>query len=98
MVPSDGVRPPSLPIADEIEICVKLFAIYQDSFGVPELQLRLPPGATVDQVLDRLIEQQPCLDRWRSVTRFGVNLQFVEPRTPLQSGDEVVLIPPVSGG
>jgi sulfur-carrier protein len=86
------------PIEGSIEVCVKLFAIYQDSFGVPDLPLTLPAGATVDQVLDRLIEAQPSLANWRSVTRFGVNLQFVEPSTPLQSGDEVVLIPPVSGG
>ncbi|MEQ8961643.1 MAG: MoaD/ThiS family protein, partial [Coleofasciculus sp. C2-GNP5-27] len=35
---------------------------------------------------------------WRDLTRFGINLQFVEPDTILQAGDEVVLIPPVSGG
>jgi sulfur-carrier protein len=101
MVSSDGLpdSPHStLPIADSIEICVKLFAIYQDSFGVPELQLTLPAGATVGQVLDRLIEQRPGLASWRSVTRFGVNLQFVEPGTLLRCGDDVVLIPPVSGG
>jgi sulfur-carrier protein len=98
MVPSDGLLHLNPPIADSIEVCVKLFAIYQDRFGVPDLQLTLPAGATVDQVLDRLIEAQPSLAKWRSVTRFGVNLQFVEASTPLQSGDEVVLIPPVSGG
>jgi len=38
------------------------------------------------------------LKQWRDLTRFGVNLQFVEPDTRLQDGDEVVLIPPVSGG
>ncbi|MEO0014768.1 MAG: hypothetical protein RLZZ535_3157, partial [Cyanobacteriota bacterium] len=35
---------------------------------------------------------------WRDVTRFGINLQFVESATALQDGDEIVLIPPVSGG
>jgi molybdopterin synthase sulfur carrier subunit len=49
-------------------------------------------------VCDRLITQQPKLNQWRELTRFGVNLQFVEPDTLLQNGDEVVLIPPVSGG
>jgi sulfur-carrier protein len=97
-LPCSGLPLATAPIADSIEVCVKLFAIYQDRFGVPDLQLTLPAGATVDQVLDRLIEAQPSLANWRSVTRFGVNLQFVEPSTLLQSGDEVVLIPPVSGG
>jgi sulfur-carrier protein len=86
------------PSDPPIEICVKLFAIYQDRLGVPELRLTLSAGATVGMVLDRLIAQHPDLADWRSVTRFGVNLQFVEPTAILQSGDEVVLIPPVSGG
>jgi len=36
--------------------------------------------------------------KWRHLTRFGINWQFVEPETLLKDGDEVVLIPPVSGG
>ncbi|MEM6716441.1 MAG: MoaD/ThiS family protein [Cyanobacteria bacterium P01_D01_bin.6] len=81
-----------------IRITVKLFAAYQDAYGQPELTLELPTGATVADVRDRLLTDHPELEPWRNLTRFGVNLQFVEPDTALQSGDEVVLIPPVSGG
>ncbi len=77
---------------------VKLFAAYQEAYGVPELTLKLSAGATVAQVRDRLFAEHPELIQWRNLTRFGVNLQFVEPDTVLQSGDEVVFIPPVSGG
>ncbi|MEM9768538.1 MAG: MoaD/ThiS family protein [Cyanobacteria bacterium P01_D01_bin.71] len=81
-----------------IAITVKLFAAYQDAYGQPELTLELPEGATVSDVRDRLLTEHPELEKWRDLTRFGVNLQLVEPGTLLQSGDEVVLIPPVSGG
>lgn len=81
-----------------ISITVKLFAAYQDAYGQPELSLELPEQATVADVRDRLLTEHPELEPWRDLTRFGVNLQFVEPDTQLQSGDEVVLIPPVSGG
>lgn len=81
-----------------ISIAVKLFAIYQETYGVPELQLEVPANSTVSQVLDRLIAEHPSLEVWRDRTRFGVNLEFVPPDTPLQNGDELVLIPPVSGG
>jgi molybdopterin synthase sulfur carrier subunit len=84
--------------ADAIRITVKLFAAYQDAYGQPEISLELPPGSPVATVCDRLIAEHPDLATWRGVTRFGVNLQFVEPETPLEDGDEVVLIPPVSGG
>jgi sulfur-carrier protein len=82
----------------QIQVKVKLFAVYQEVFGTPELELTLLPETTVDQLLASLIEQQPQLTKWRDVTRFGVNLQFVESDTVLQDEDEVVLIPPVSGG
>ncbi|MEN9519378.1 MAG: hypothetical protein RLZZ381_1966 [Cyanobacteriota bacterium] len=82
----------------KIQVKVKLFAVYQEAFGTPELDLKLLPETTVEQVLASLIGQQPKLAKWRDVTRFGINLQFVESATALQDGDELVLIPPVSGG
>ncbi|KGF72061.1 MoaD family protein [Neosynechococcus sphagnicola sy1] len=81
-----------------ITVTVKLFAIYQEVCGVGEYRLQLPPQTPVATVRDRLLLEHPELMPWRDFTRFGVNLQFVAPETLLQSGDEVVLIPPVSGG
>lgn len=82
----------------ELTVMVKLFAAYQEAYGSSEVQLQFPVGATVADVRDRLIAEHPELTQWRDLTRFGINLEFVEPETLLQAGDEVVLIPPVSGG
>jgi molybdopterin synthase sulfur carrier subunit len=81
-----------------IQITVKLFAAYQEVYGVPELQLNFPINTSVQEVLDFMVQEKPQLEQWRTITRFGVNLQFVEENTILQNGDEVVFIPPVSGG
>ena len=81
-----------------ITVTVKLFAAYQEAYGVPEQVLEFPNGTPVAAVCDLLISEHPSLKQWRDLTRFGVNLQFVEPDTLLKDGDEVVLIPPVSGG
>ena len=81
-----------------IDVTVKLFAAYQEIYSIPELKLSLAPQTPVKTVLDILVQEKPELEQWRTLTRFGVNLQFVEPDTLLQDGDEVVLIPPVSGG
>ncbi|MCC5636927.1 MoaD/ThiS family protein [Nostoc sp. CHAB 5844] len=81
-----------------ITVTVKLFAAYQEAFGVSELALEFPEGTSVKAVCDRLIVERPELAKWRDITRFGINLIFVEPDTLLHNGDEVVLIPPVSGG
>lgn len=81
-----------------IDVTVKLFAAYQEVYSIPEIKLSLAPQTPVKTVLDILLQEKPELEQWRTLTRFGVNLQFVEPDTLLQDGDEVVLIPPVSGG
>ncbi|PPS44211.1 MoaD/ThiS family protein [Chroococcidiopsis sp. TS-821] len=83
---------------EKIQVTVKLFAAYQEACGTSELILEFPQGTPVVEVRDRLIQEHPELNQWRDITRFGINLQFVEPETLLNDGDEVVLIPPVSGG
>ena len=79
-------------------ITVKLFAAYQEAFRLAELSLELPPKTPAIAVLEQLIQEHPELEKWRTLTRFGINLQFVQPDAILQEGDELVLIPPVSGG
>lgn len=93
-----AISPSSLMPESSVAVTVKLFAAYQEAYGVPELVLEFPPQTPISAVLDTLAAQHPELEQWRNFTRFGINLQFVEPSTILQNGDEVVLIPPVSGG
>ena len=83
---------------EEITVTVKLFAIYQEAYGASELMWRFPANTPVAAVRDRILKEHPELEEWRDRTRLGLNLQFVEPETPMQPGDEVVLVPPVSGG
>lgn len=85
-------------MTNTVKVTVKLFAAYQEAYGSSELTLEFPQNTPVAAVRDRLISEQPQLSQWRDLTRFGINLQFVEPDTLLQDGDEVVLVPPVSGG
>lgn len=84
--------------SSSITITVKLFAAYQEAIGTEEQCLDIPLGTKAVEVCDLLVSQYPSLAKWKSQTRFGINLEFVDPQTPLQSGDELVLIPPVSGG
>ncbi|MEM1367463.1 MAG: MoaD/ThiS family protein [Cyanobacteria bacterium P01_H01_bin.15] len=81
-----------------MNVTVKLFAIYQETLGTEELALNVPDGTSVIALLDSLLAKHPELKPWRELTRFGQNLTFVDPETLLQEGDEVVFIPPVSGG
>ena len=85
-------------MTETITITLKLFAVYQETLGLAEKTLTLPVGTTAGEVRDRLLAEYPSLSPWRDLTRFGINLQFAKAETPLQAGDELVLIPPVSGG
>lgn len=85
-------------MSDLITVTVKLFAAYQEAYGRSQLVLQLPPQTSVATVLEQFIAERPELQKWRNLTRFGVNMQFVPPETLLQDGDELVMIPPVSGG
>ncbi|WP_310422368.1 MoaD/ThiS family protein [Chamaesiphon sp. VAR_48_metabat_135_sub] len=86
------------PNLEEITITVKLFAIYQEAFDMTEITYQFPPNTAVKAILDRLTLDRPQLAQWHNVTRFGINLEFVDPDTIMLDRDEVVLIPPVSGG
>jgi sulfur-carrier protein len=79
-------------------ITVKLFAAYQEAYGKSEVVLEIDSGLTVAEVGDRIRTPFPALHPLAAVTRYGINLGFVEPNAIVQDGDEVVLIPPVSGG
>ncbi len=81
-----------------ITVTVKLFAVFQEAYKVSELVLSFPPKTPVSAILDRLIQEHPEIEKWQNVTRFGINLEFVTPDTEIQDKDEIVLIPPVSGG
>jgi molybdopterin synthase sulfur carrier subunit len=82
----------------KITITIKLFAAYQEAYNVAELKRDFSLNTSILEVLNQLISERPELEKWRSLTRFGLNLQFVEAETLIQDGDEIVFIPPVSGG
>jgi molybdopterin synthase catalytic subunit len=58
----------------------------------------LPDGATVGALLDHLIAAHPALASLRANLRVAVNQEFAALDRVLADGDEVALIPPVSGG
>jgi molybdopterin converting factor subunit 1 len=85
-------------MADRISVRVRLFAIQRELAGTRELALSLPAGSDVAAAWDALVEVHPSLAPGRDSVRFARNGDYAEPMTTLQDGDEVAMIPPVSGG
>ena len=85
-------------MSSPITVTVKLFAVYQETFNTDKISLQFPPNTPVKAILTELTQTRPELQKWHDVTRFGINLEFVDPDALMSDGDEIVLIPPVSGG
>jgi molybdopterin converting factor subunit 1 len=81
-----------------MRVRVRLFASLRDAAGVPEASLELPPGATSEIAWGRLVVDFPALAPRRASLAAAVNRRYAPFDTALHDGDEVVFIPPVSGG
>jgi len=81
-----------------MRVRVRLYALYRERLGRDALDLDLPEGAPARAVLDILQGLDPSLAPLVPLTRLAVGLDYVPPDHPLREGDEVVLVPPVSGG
>jgi molybdopterin synthase catalytic subunit len=79
-------------------IRVRVFASVREILGRAELQLEVPEGATAGNVLDRLIADSAKLGALAPVLRLAVNQEYAEASRVLAAGDEVAVLPPVSGG
>jgi MoaE-MoaD fusion protein len=76
-----------------MQIRVRLFAGLRERAGATELELDLPEGALVADALERMRELTDGVP-----VVMAVNHEYADPGSALESGDEVALIPPVSGG
>ena len=81
-----------------MRVVVKLFALLREKAGTDTVHLVLPAGATVDHALEALQQRYPVLMPYLTNVRPSLHMEFVEPHAPLREGDELALIPPVSGG
>jgi MoaE-MoaD fusion protein len=81
-----------------MQVTVRLFATYREIAGSRELKVRLPGGSTVRSLLDSLYATHPRLKGFEDTMLLAVNHEFAEPTAELREGDEVALMPPVSGG
>jgi molybdopterin converting factor subunit 1 len=80
-----------------MRVLVRLFASYRELVGRSRMELEVPDGSRVRDVVGRLIEEHPSLGASRQVL-FARNRSYVASDAPLTDGDELALIPPVAGG
>lgn len=77
---------------------VKLFAAMRDLAGDDFADVELPDPATVGDLRRELGKLLPLARTLLNRSGIAVNQDFAENERPLTAGDEVAVIPPVSGG
>lgn len=81
-----------------ISVTALFFAAYRDLVGSAALELELPEGASVGDLVRRLRERGHPFDVLPEEPAVALNRKYAPLGARLSAGDEVAFIPPVAGG
>ncbi len=81
-----------------MQVKILYFAVFADLMHCREAELILPEGSTVEDAFQEVFAQNPVALSLREQTVFAVEDEYVEADTVLKEGQEIVFLPPVSGG
>jgi molybdopterin converting factor subunit 1 len=80
-------------------VTVRLFAILRERAGRDSVEIELPEGATVSDAFERLAAAPGLRELVeRMPLRMAVNREYASAGTTIAAGDELAVIPPISGG
>lgn len=80
-----------------MQIKILAFGIAKDILGGRQLKLDVPDQTSIADLKTTLVSTYPAFAKLRSLA-LAVNQNYVDDDLMLKTEDEVVIIPPVSGG
>ena len=81
-----------------MQIRVLFFASLREKAKTSESTETVEPKTTVGDLWKQLCRKHDAITPMSPSVSFAVNKEYADRDTPLEDGDEVALIPPVSGG
>jgi molybdopterin synthase sulfur carrier subunit len=81
-----------------MRIQVKFFAAPREALQREQVELELPSGVRVRELLERLSSEYPALRTYVGGIKVAVNHKYSALEDELHDGDEVACLPPVGGG
>jgi molybdopterin synthase catalytic subunit len=87
-----------VPAPRSITVTVRFLARYAELVGQDTLAVSVPAPATVDSVLERLLEVCPPARALPPKPLCARNFRQVRGSEPVADGDELALLPPMAGG
>jgi molybdopterin converting factor subunit 1 len=91
---------PTYVVAYPLPMRVKVlyFAVLRDLCGQSTEEIQLADGENVGHLLKLLATRSTTQNKLWDTIAVAVNQEYAQPNLILQDGDEVALLPPVSGG
>jgi MoaD family protein len=77
---------------------LRFFSRLRDLTGKSEMELDVPEGAKVADLLETLYAQTPALREWDRSILVASGVEFVTRDHALTPGDDISIMPPVQGG
>ena len=81
-----------------MQVRVLFFGMLKEMVGQREDSISLPENATLSDLLNYYGPKIPHLKEMLSSIALSVNEEYAGPESTLKNGDEVAMLPPVSGG
>lgn len=81
-----------------MKVTIRFFAVLRDRAGTDRIELELDEGATASLALEKIANRFESIKPMLPRIALAVNREYVKADCVLKDGDELALIPPVSGG
>ncbi|MBS3790749.1 MAG: molybdopterin converting factor subunit 1 [Candidatus Thermoplasmatota archaeon] len=85
-------------MSEESEVLVKFFASARDIVGKKDLKMEIQQNWKVEDVLETIFKKYPELEEMEDQLLISVNKDRTKKNEVLKDGDEIAVMPPVTGG
>lgn len=79
-------------------IRVKFFASCRETVGMNMTEIEITDGGDTNMLMDIILQKYPDLTNQMCDISLAVNKTYIDEAVKLKDGDEVALLPPISGG
>jgi len=87
-----------MTMSNKSEVLVKFFASARDIVGKKDIQMEIKKDCKVEDVMANIFEEYPELKEMEDQLLISVNKDRTDKKEILKDGDEIAVMPPVTGG
>ncbi len=85
-------------MSKELEVKVKFFASARQAVGEKDIDITIKTNSRVEDLMEIIYERYPELKEMEDHLLVSVNKDRSDKKDPLKDGDEIAVMPPVTGG